>query len=112
MTTVAAKLLPQTHPNPSSHQTSAGSCRVCILSNGGNRRKNPPKAAASAEAKPTHLQNHDIKETHLLKPSSRQTSALSCRVCISSNGNRQRRRLQPKQERPSCRTMMSKKPIC
>ncbi|KAB2620846.1 pentatricopeptide repeat-containing protein [Pyrus ussuriensis x Pyrus communis] len=46
MTTVAAKLLPQslhvtTHPNPSSHQTNAGSCRVCILSNGGNRRRNP-----------------------------------------------------------------------
>ncbi|TQD76140.1 hypothetical protein C1H46_038333 [Malus baccata] len=96
MTTVAAKLLPQSlhvaaHPNPSSHQTSAGSFRVCISSHGGNRRRNPLKAAASAKAKPTHLQNHGIKETHLLKPSSRQTSALSCRVCISSNRNRRRK---------------------
>ncbi|CAN6575401.1 unnamed protein product [Malus baccata var. baccata] len=96
MTTVAAKLLPQSlhvaaHPNPSSHQTSAGSFRVCISSHGGNRRRNPLKAAASAKAKLTHLQNHGIKETHLLKPSSRQTSALSCRVCISSNRNCRRK---------------------
>ncbi|GMP68067.1 hypothetical protein CsSME_00027809 [Camellia sinensis var. sinensis] len=52
---------------PTSHYHHHNSVVSCRTNDSVSSPRNPPKARVSAEPRPTHLQSHEYKHTHLIK---------------------------------------------